>query len=380
MQPSQLKKKLKKKKAVGGGDGTAKRTKLSPPASGGDRPAKKQSKPPPSVAAAKPAASAASAQPAPAAAAGATSVIIGSARRKLLDSCMSTFLIGNTHARSLLPAAAAAAIMRQGAAPAPPVTRLLFIGVGDVRNPLTTLLSLTPPPGGGPLFPVELFLNDLSPVTLARGVVLLALACPPAGAGAEANARAAAAATAVWSDALLEPWVAQALAETLSALAAGRAPAWLAVDERSLSRLLPIWRAWLRFGLGAERVLRVRDAVLAVPGAGHGRAGCSVQWRRFGVSSADCLAGQRLAAEGGGEGAAAELAGVLRSRPAPNPTLLDCLPRQAAAGGGGGGGEDEDEDEEDEEGAPSPVFLETQGPMGAFAATAGLQASAPKAR
>ena len=104
---------------------------------------------------------------------------ISAARRKLVDRAMSGFIIGNTHARSLLTRQEAAELAKAppvgpGATPQP--TKLLWIGVGDVRNALTTL-SAFPPRAY-----VELHMNDMSSAVLARNVVLLTMAtrevCP----------------------------------------------------------------------------------------------------------------------------------------------------------------------------------------------------------
>ena len=122
-------------------------------------------------------------------------------RRKLLDAAMSGFVIGNTAARPLLSrdeakallASASSSSSSSSSSSTDPLStswlRLCYIGVGDVRNPLATLAELgrggsrrgtqTPSSSSSSslLLPrVALELNDMSPVTLARDVVLLLLA------------------------------------------------------------------------------------------------------------------------------------------------------------------------------------------------------------
>ena len=74
------------------------------------------------------------------------------ARRKLHDECMSSFLIGNTHARPL------------------PQTnggrRVLYACSGDCRNALATAAAWGD---------VEITLNDANPCVAARNVILLRL-------------------------------------------------------------------------------------------------------------------------------------------------------------------------------------------------------------
>ena len=112
----------------------------------------------------------------------------GLTRRKLVDALMDgAFAVGNTASRSLLDDADARALVTRRA---PGPARLLWVGVGDVRNVLATLASARRRSGGGAELALELLLNDTSPFVLARGLALLALAADDA-----------AAATAVWSDA-----------------------------------------------------------------------------------------------------------------------------------------------------------------------------------
>ena len=116
------------------------------------------------------------------------------ARRKLWDASLSGFLVGNTCARALITeeegsargrgevdddygadgdgsAASSGSASSSSSSTAHPRAALpleiLYIGVADLRNPLTTLLNV--PPGR----PVTLHLNDSCPLALARCVALL---------------------------------------------------------------------------------------------------------------------------------------------------------------------------------------------------------------
>ena len=126
-------------------------------------------------------------------------------RRKLFDRAMSVFLVGNTHARQLFTEHEVREL--EAAKDWSRPLRLLYLGVGDPRNPLASLNQLPTRQ------PVEFHLNDFSPVVLARAIVLLSLAC----AGEEREATSAGnAATAVWSDAKLRFETASALHVSVS--------------------------------------------------------------------------------------------------------------------------------------------------------------------
>ena len=159
-------------------------------------------------------------------------------RRKLVDEVMAGFLIGNTAARAVMatedvPAPAPSA---SGAGLSP--VRLLFCGVGDVRNALTTAEALQP---GVMPRPIEVHLNDISVATLARDAVLLHLAV---SAGAAVS-------TAVWSDAQLAPAEGADLRASLRALCEARPPPWLVFPPAendaygTLAACRECWRAWL---------------------------------------------------------------------------------------------------------------------------------------
>ena len=81
----------------------------------------------------------------------------------------------------------------------------LYLGVGDPRNPLASLVQVPEHR------PVSFHLNDFSPVVLSRAIVLIALAAAGAGGEDDAGAAAMAAATATWSDARLSRKSAAAL-------------------------------------------------------------------------------------------------------------------------------------------------------------------------
>ena len=102
-------------------------------------------------------------------------------RRKLVDEAMSGFLIGNTFARALLTTTEAQQLAADNSRALQPL-KFLWIGVGDVRNPLSTLLSFprvapakVKDEGDSPPLRVELHLNDVSSVVLARDVALLSV-------------------------------------------------------------------------------------------------------------------------------------------------------------------------------------------------------------
>ncbi len=301
-------------------------------------------------------------------------VPIGLSRRKLVDDVMAGFLIGNTAARSLLTPQDLLlqdVTTRSEQPPSPPAViqqwyqrddnsssiSLLFCGVGDVRNVLTTAESLTiaPPPSKGaaagghaneeapfqsistnmdsPPLPkyardpatiekslplgralLDIHLNDISVATLARDIVLLHMAASslllesptftsssmPAGkfsidadAEAEANIDAT---IAVWSDALLTTHVFERLVSSLTALCAYTVddmpfifnfPDTQTDQFSTLAACKACFEAWLSMApkLTPSQVHARRSTALALPGAGHGRAGVSRYWRETGLSS-----------------------------------------------------------------------------------------------
>jgi hypothetical protein len=252
---------------------------------------------------------------------------------------MSNFLVGNTAAKSLLVDSEASAIRAAAKQGTTTTTRLLFIGVGDVRNALLTLSTISPKPLPNCVHSVELFLNDLSPVTLARDVVLLALATQ------DDATLSIEAATSVWSDAVLTPTVHSRLTKTLTDLVNGSVPSWMFVgDQPSIqffqyNALVTIWKGWLELDLSRDGLLDVRAAALSIEGAGHGRAGASVSWRQYGLSSVECTEDHDAA---------------FHCRTEINPTMLEVLPSP------------------DGSGRNVITYLETQGTMGAFGDLEGL--------
>lgn len=222
------------------------------------------------------------------------------ARRKLYDEAVSGFAVGNTFARSLLTASESEALRRQtqgtpaatgSAAESGNPLRLLYVGVGDIRNPLTTLAELGPP-GVGAGGAISLHLNDASPLALARCAVLLSLATAT-GEGAEATEAAEAATlsaavgsvTAVWSDARLTEATHASLVSVLAQLCGGAAPAgakagggwslpvpsmpWVAASTTATATALRrYWQGWLDLATtgSAVQLDAVRDAAIAMPG------------------------------------------------------------------------------------------------------------------
>ena len=99
---------------------------------------------------------------------------VSTARRKLVDEIMRTFVIGNTFARSLLTKTEAQGLcsllaQQQPGSDIEKPVKLLWVGVGDIRNPLTTLTAFPP----SPRVNLQFHLNDVSSATIARAVVLL---------------------------------------------------------------------------------------------------------------------------------------------------------------------------------------------------------------
>eukprot|EP00947_MAST-08B_sp_MAST-8B-sp1_P001746 g1746.t1 len=229
----------------------------------------------------------------------------GLARRKLWDEALSGFLIGNTCARSLLSPSDAAD-------PTVDAWELLYVGVGDLRNPLTTLAAL-------PLSKhVTIHINDSSPLVLARCVALLLLAAQDND-GDDTNDTVGstdAAAIAVWCDALLDVETHASLYSVLRGLLAvnkntnknkknkkheragdshGEVTAaadWIDISAESRPALDACWGAWSSAGvakLAPATLGALRRTALSVPGSGggHGRAGATRAWKAHGVASRD---------------------------------------------------------------------------------------------
>ena len=275
------------------------------------------------------------------------------ARRKLFDEALSEFLIGNTFSRQLVDAEELRVFAdidgsdsesetnsdESNCSKKAKVLRLMWVGVGDVRNPLATLHCVR---GALPASKCELHLNDVSSVTLARDAVLLTIS---AGDGVFA----ALAAISLWSDACIKRQVNHVLVNALKKLLGdgSEIPFLQFNDERTKYALKKHWRQWLRVadvsgkcrGTGkareaANRLARCMEArakALSVKGAGHGRAGASPWWRKAGVASMSSDAFAKIKSE------------ALRV----NPTLYDMSDERC------------------------PRYLECQGPAGAFASLRG---------
>ena len=176
------------------------------------------------------------------------------ARRKLHDECMSSFLIGNTHARPL------------------PQTnggrRVLYACSGDCRNALATAAAWN---GGD----VEITLNDANPCVATRNVILLRLLRK----GETEAARQ------LWADAWLDAKSAALVTRELQAIALGvNDDAGVRVRKGSRAEIQRCAAAWLA-APGAQAYERARAAALAVEGAGVGRGGskASQAWFAYGV-------------------------------------------------------------------------------------------------
>ena len=175
------------------------------------------------------------------------------ARRKLHDECMSSFLIGNTHARPL------------------PQTnggrRVLYACSGDCRNALATAMAWE-----GDL---EITLNDANPCVAARNCVLLRLLRK----GETEAARQ------LWSDAWLDGKSAALVTRELQAIALGvNDDAGVRVRKGSRADIQRCASAWLA-APDTKAYERARAAALAVEGAGVGRGGskASQAWFAYGV-------------------------------------------------------------------------------------------------
>ena len=223
-------------------------------------------------------------------------------RVKLCEEILTEFLIGNTFARSLISEKDVAAIAG-GDIGEDDLVHLLWVGVGDVRNPLLTLSGLSSTRRHA------LHLNDVSPVTLARDAVILAM-----GASRIDDA------IAVWSDSMLDTKTHGRLQETLQSLIDNK---YDFMDFSAASRLQTYWRSWLTHSHSLDTLGAVRREALAVKGAGHQRVGVSESWRRLGIAS--------------------KAGGMAMARACPNPTLYDLTNKDV------------------------PKYLELQGPGAAFA-------------
>ena len=177
------------------------------------------------------------------------------ARRKLHDECMSSFLIGNTHARPLPQTNAGG-------------RRVLYACSGDCRNALATAAAW----GGD----VEITLNDANPCVATRNVILLRLLRK----GETEAARQ------LWADAWLDGKSAALVTRELQAIALGvNDDAGVRIRKGSRADIQRCASAWLDERLDAKEHESARAAALAVEGAGVGRGGskASQAWFAYGV-------------------------------------------------------------------------------------------------
>ena len=157
-------------------------------------------------------------------------------RRKLLENVMAGFVVGNTNARGIDPA-----YLR--ISPARDQINLLYLGVGDMRNPLTAIQNLdtkakeTIDLSHCKRLRVCLHLNDMNTIVLARNAVFLLVAANATCVGTSAQATAAA--IAVWSDAyFLTGHIPTRLIAALTKL----------IDESDRQSLVLGGQPWLRAG------------------------------------------------------------------------------------------------------------------------------------
>lgn len=303
---------------------------------------------------------------------------------------MSNFIIGNTHCRSLWTEKEAAARLqslreKQHAAKKQrfqyrqeaiqtSTCSFLYLGVGDLRNPLKTLWVLANAAdasqddedecsrdtngksstkndsvsNSGNDINARFVLNDAATMTLARDAALLVAAVQSGKPQAT---------TALWCDALVEESERKILNTALESLLglyqekedannqalkiAASGLAWLHFDKETFLALAPHWRAWRASAINFDKNQELRKAAMKRfgDGAGHGRAKTSHSWVKLGVST-------RVNAEN-------EFATMV-----PNPLLYDFTDNATTP--------------EDQNGQPR--FVDSQGPSGAFTEVAGEEA------
>uniref|UniRef100_A0A7S2S719 DUF4470 domain-containing protein n=1 Tax=Mucochytrium quahogii TaxID=96639 RepID=A0A7S2S719_9STRA len=233
------------------------------------------------------------------------------ARRKLFDRVMGGFCIGNTNARSLI---CASDQIEKLTCAEDNMIKILYVGVGDMRNLLTTLCNV-------PLdVKVGFTMNDVNTLVLARNVLIMSIAID--------NPFAA---TSIWSDALISSQDLAILTQMLALCIKGKLPTWINVEQQTFEMLKAHWLSWLQSleTCSLEKMMKTREAAIRVQGTGHGRAGVSSSWREFGVAS--------------------KTDAVARTLVQFNPTLYDFQADPT-----------------------SPQFVECQGPTAAFAALEGV--------
>ncbi|GBG29830.1 Phosphatidylinositol 4-phosphate 5-kinase 1 [Hondaea fermentalgiana] len=311
--------------------------------------------------------------------AGKETLLPSPARRKLVDRIMASFVIGNTHGRALWTSQEASARLCNGHEAASHLRkrrkrdnssaknigdiatneedlRFLYLGVGDLRNPLKTLHELEVAAlselaqeswlqGERNKISVSthhahFVLNDASTLTLARDAALLLAAVSD-----EPNAIEAA--TALWCDALVTAPERSRLDTALDILLDADAqalPKWLTLDQETRNLLEPHWRAWRKSDaqFDSDQEFRVAAIRRFGDGAGHGRAQTSQSWLETGVSSRSANRVQSLQASD--------------ESFVPNPLLYDFVSTAPPSSA-----------------QTSPLFIDSQGPTGAFSELANLK-------
>lgn len=164
---------------------------------------------------------------------------------------MRSFLVGNTEARSLVPANDTS-------------SRLLWLASGDVRNFLTTLTNLSEIGGS-----LEVVLNDASGLVAARNAAMLLLAARPED---EMHA------IALWCDAFLDDRARSSVERALRSVSEGDLPAWLSVAPEARR----VASRWLSLVISPEETMEKRRRRIS-GGKGHGRCGSSPEWRERGT-------------------------------------------------------------------------------------------------
>ena len=185
------------------------------------------------------------------------------ARRKLADTYWAGRINGGSAARSVVASTAERPPIAAG-----DQLRLLFLGVGDVRNVLCSICDCSArwaSSGEGQPPALEVHINDAVDHRLARSVLLLALAsqCEEETANATEAFETFAA---VWGNAALSQAQSDRMQKILESLLAAASDEnvlrasfpWLKIAPSALAVLACLWRVWQCFNVPVETTDRVR--------------------------------------------------------------------------------------------------------------------------
>ena len=200
-------------------------------------------------------------------------------RRKLNDNVMSEFLIGNTFARTLLTKEEANLVDEHS------ILKLLWVGCGDIRNPLTTLKMLKKNQK------VHLFFNDISIVTLARDILLLTmLTFNYDDHHGEDKSTLYDVVISIWGDLLLTSKAKLLLNKTIKQLLTLKSfPIYLNITNDTWKSCCMHWKVWLtkNDSKSTKELVKIRQSKINKnkKNIGHGRAGVSTSWKKYGMST-----------------------------------------------------------------------------------------------